>query len=334
MQSSYRIVIEILIGSVMLFVGLLWIAPGPLFPMIMHDYAIDRATVSFSTSLVSLVMGIFAIPAGVIAHRIGLRKTFAIGAFLMAAGALTFFSTNIVQLIATRIVLAIGVAMAFPIAGGLIVQWFSGREIPLINGINMSMVSIGNSLALFISVLLANVFGWKATLGSYGALVFVFALAWLVLGRERKEQSSGFEDPVPDPSVSIISILKRRETLLLGLSVSGPFILFMAISSWLPTYYNEVFGMPLSQASSITGLFPLFGIGACIVGGFLPMQTGLRKPFLVIPGLLLGFTAMGTFLFNNLTIIYISIALFGISLFIGGLLLPETGPKAKGKTAS
>ena len=74
--------------------------------------------------------------------------------------------------------------------------------------------------------------------------------------------------------------------------------------------------MPLSQASSITGLFTLFAIPACIIGGLLPMRTGLRKPFLVIPGFLIGFAGLGTFLVNNLAIIYISVALFGICNFI------------------
>jgi len=262
----------------------------------------------------------------------------------------------------------------------------------------MSITSLGNTVALFTAVLVANAFGWKAPLTVYGIIAFVFALTWLIFGRERKERATEAktEDAAPPP-VSIGAVLRRKTTLLLGLTVAGPFILFMAISSWLPAYYNEVFGMPLSQAGSITGLFPLFGILGCMLGGILPMRTGLRKPFLIIPGILLGFAALGTFLVNNLSIIYVSIALFGIcelifmpviftvcmelpgstpsvaalviaamlaignvlgftgplivgfltditgsylpglvvasvlswSLFIGGLLLPETGPRAK-----
>jgi len=311
-KNGYRFIIEVLISGVIFFAGLLWIAPSPLFPMIMQDYGVERATVSFTTSVISLIMGASSIPAGIIASRIGLRKTFSIGVFLMTAGALTLFCSNITQLIATRVVIAIGIAMTFPIAGGMVMQWFGERELPLINGINMSMIALGNCVALFVGVPIARAFGWKATLALYGAIVLIFALAWLVLGKERKSRTteSGSEDA--DLPINIGAALKRKTTIVLGLTVSGPFIAFMAISSWLPTYYNEVFGIPLSQASSITGLLPFFGIVASIIGGLLPTWTGLRKPLLVIPGILIGFATMSTFLFNNLIIIYLSVIFLGL----------------------
>jgi len=202
--------------------------------------------------------------------------------------------------------------MTFPIAGGMVMQWFGERELPLINGINMSMIALGNCVALFVGVPIARAFGWKATLALYGAIVLIFALAWLVLGKERKSRTteSGSEDA--DLPINIGAALKRKTTIVLGLTVSGPFIAFMALSSWLPTYYNEVFGIPLSQASSITGLLPFFGIVASIIGGLLPTWTGLRKPLLVIPGILIGFATMSTFLFNNLIIIYLSVIFLGL----------------------
>ena len=161
-NSRYRFVIEALILCFALSAGLIWIAPGPLFPMIMQNYGIDRATVSWLTSIVSLVMGVCAIPAGIAANRIGLRKTFAIGVFLTASGALTPFCSSIIQLLATRIIFAIGTAMTFPIIGGLVMQWFSDKEIPLINGLNMSITSVGNTIALFTAVLIANTFDFHS----------------------------------------------------------------------------------------------------------------------------------------------------------------------------
>ncbi len=338
-RSQYRFVIEAVILFIVFSVGLMWVAPGPLFLMIMQDYGVDRATVSWLTSTVSLIMGVCAIPAGIMASRIGLRKTFAIGVFLMASGALTPFCSSIIQLLATRIIFAIGAAMAFPTIGGLVMQWFSGKEIPLINGLNMSITSAGNSIALFTAVLIANAFGWKAPLTVYGAVALVSALAWLILGKEHKGRATKPEAEDAPPPMSMGAVLRQRNTLLLGLTMTGPFILFMAISSWLPIYFNEVFGMPLSQASSITGLFPMFGIIGCILGGLLPMWTGLRKPFLVIPGILLGFAGLGTFLVNNLIIIYISVALLGICelifmpvIFTICMELPGTTPRVAALT--
>ncbi|MBI2830286.1 MAG: MFS transporter [Chloroflexi bacterium] len=314
MNSRYRFVVEFLLAGLLLCVGLLWLAPGPLFPLIMKDYGVDRVTVGLTTSIMSLAMGMAAIPAGILASKIGLRKSFGIGAFLMAAGLLTPLSTGIISLIGTRVVTALGVAMLFPIASGLAMQWFHSKDMPLINGINMSATTIGNSIALFLTFSLAQTSGWERALAIYGAVAFVMALGWLVFGRESKPSIAGPGETLEkSPPVKIGAVLRQRNTLLLGLSVTGPFIAFMAMSSWLPTYYNEVFDMPLSRASAITGLIPLFGIPACIIGGILPLRIGLRKPFLLVPGIIQVFAALGTFMVDNPAIIYVSIALFGMS---------------------
>ncbi len=207
--------------------------------------------------------------------------------------------------------------MSFPIMSGLVMQWFSGREIPLINGLNMSAASIGNAIALFTIVYVATALsGWGSSIALYSAIGIAFAVAWLVMGKERKNPATGSPAERNTSTVNFGALLGQRTTLLLGLSMGGPNLLFNAISSWLPSYYHAEFGMSLSSASSITGLFTLFGIPACILGGFLPMRTGLRKPFLVIPGLLITLAGLGTFLFNAPLVIYISIAVFGICVWI------------------
>ena len=137
-RSGYRFVIETLIIGMMICFGMVWVAPGPLFPLIMEEYSVGRASISWTTSIVSLIMAACAIPAGIIANKIGLKKTFAIGAFFVAAGIATPFCGNIFQLLLTRVAFAIGAAMTFPIVGGLVMQWFRGRETPLINGLNSS----------------------------------------------------------------------------------------------------------------------------------------------------------------------------------------------------
>jgi cyanate permease len=276
-------------------------------------------------------------------------------------------------------------------------QWFRGREAPLINGLNSSATGVGNTIAMFATVYIASAFDWKLALAIFGGIALVLALAWLIWGKEHNEGTTEPKSIGPSASIGIGTALRQKSTLLLGLCMAGPSVIYMAIASWLPTYYHEVFGMPLSQAGSITGLFTLIGIPVSILGGLLPMRAGLRKPFLVVPGLIIGFAALGTFLIHNMAVIYTSIILFGIcewlylpliftiamelpgmsppvaaiviatalalgnlagffgplivglltdatgsylpgmvvcsvlswSLFVGGLLLPETGPKAR-----
>jgi sugar phosphate permease len=184
------------------------------------------------------------------------------------------------------------------------------------------------------------------------------------------------------------------------MSFAGPLALYLAFNTWLPTYYQEAFHMTKEAASQYTGLFNLVGIPTAIACGFLTQKLGLRRPFIIGAGVLMGFAGFGMFLFNSPVLITIAAVALGISLFtyvaplftapmelpgmtpqhvslmmgtvysfayffsslspvvvgalrdttgsfvpgfaiwsvgafalaLGGLLLPETGPRAKGRT--
>jgi cyanate permease len=112
------------------------------------------------------------------------------------------------------------------------------------------------------------------------------------------------------------SIIKRKETIIMGVCAAGPFLAYNGLMSWLPTYYNENFSLSLSDAGFIAGMGNLFAVPVCIIGSLMIMKTGLRKPFIIVPGILIGFAALMSFLVNNVVLLYVSIAVFGMSFFI------------------
>ena len=114
------------------------------------------------------------------------------------------------------------------------------------------------------------------------------------------------------PQLTVRQALTQRSTILMSLATMGCWGLGNSLGAWLPSYYHQVFKMPLEKASSITATITLVGIVACIAGGILPLRVRRRRPFLIIPGLFLGLFAMGAVLFNNMIVIYLSIACYGI----------------------
>jgi MFS family permease len=111
--------------------------------------------------------------------------------------------------------------------------------------------------------------------------------------------------------LSVRQILAQRSTLLLTFAVMGAWTLSNAVGSWLPTYYHDVFKIPLSNASSITSIVTITGVVASISGGVLSMRIGRRRPFLITSGIFMGVFALAAVLFNNLASIFVSVALFG-----------------------
>jgi len=305
----------------------------------MKEYGIGRGTAGWFAAAAPLTIAILAIPLGIATARFSLKKSFAIGAFLQAGGLLAPFCDTYFLLVLTRVCFAIGTAITVPVATAIAAEWFSARELPLINGITMSFVNLGNAIAYVATVPIATVFFWQAPMVAYGAFTVTAATAWLFFGRDKQKAptlktSSTTPATENGQGVTIMQALTQRSTILLSLAVMGAWSLGNAMGSWLPSYYNEVFNMPLEKASSITAVITAFGTGACILGGIIPMRVGRRKPFLIIPGIFMGVSAISAVLFNNPALIIISVASFGIfsylqtpTLFTIPMELPNVSPR-------
>ena len=70
--------------------------------------------------------------------------------------------------------------------------------------------------------------------------------------------------------------------------------------------------MSLTRAGYVTGLLPSVGVFAVLVGGFLPLRFASKKPFFIVPGILLGLGGLGSFLIDSNFGIYVAIILLGI----------------------
>jgi len=340
--SRYRFVIEGVMCSSRVSTAVVTASIGPLLPLIMQELSISRGTVSWFISAPQILTVAFAVPAGILASRIGLKKTFAIGSFLEAAGIIAPLCLNYPMLLVSRVLFGIGLAITSPIAAGIIAQWFSRKETPLANGFNTALASVGQSISRFVTIPIAAALSWRGTLASYSALILITAALWTIMGREKPAlppDNPGTpvarSEPVESPgNMSTWQVLRRRETLFLAFSLMGAFGLFFALSSWLPTYYYEVFKMPLTQASSVSAIFMLGGLPAGIVGGILPSRFGFRKPILVVSGIMVGVMGIACFIINNPFIIFPAVALYGFfaivympSVFTIPMELPGMTPR-------
>ena len=70
--------------------------------------------------------------------------------------------------------------------------------------------------------------------------------------------------------------------------------------------------MSLSEAGFITGLMPLVGVAAVLVGGILPLRVSDKRIFFVVPGLLIGLGGLGSFLLSSYIGILVSVIILGI----------------------
>jgi cyanate permease len=177
--------------------------------------------------------------------------------------------------------------------------------------------------------------GWKMFLSVLGVIPLLLAFIWLFISQETDRTNISNSNTMNLVSGNtLMAVFKYKTTYLLALAYSGPVALLLTAGSWLPTYYNEVFQLPMAKASNIVGMLNFVGIAAAICGMVLPAKVGLRRPFFIVPGFIVGIAGLGSILINNLPVIYISTMLLGacIWVFLPSLItlpmeLPGMDPK-------
>ena len=96
---------------------------------------------------------IFAFISGSIAGRIGLKITTCTGITVMAIGCIiSGLTSEYMVMMSGRIIFAVGAGLFFPMLGAIIMQWFYGNELLIVNSINFSGSAVGAAVGLGITL--------------------------------------------------------------------------------------------------------------------------------------------------------------------------------------
>jgi len=283
-RIPYRFVIAGLILLAHLSIGLNFFVVSPLLPLIIEEYEITRATAGLLIALPLLIAAAFGLPGGAVIGRVGLRRGFGSAWLLVGLMVLSSWATNFPTLLALRLGYGVGFAVILTATGPLLMQWFPPKEVLIMNSLNTAVISLGIALSVSTAAPIASLMGWQNALGLFGAVGLVGAAGWALFGRTSDAGEKGGSPHVP--LNGIIAVLKSRAILLLVAADAGVLIQYTALTSWLPTFYSETRGFSLSQAGFITGLLPLVGVVAVLLGGFLPSRLGTKRLIFTAPGVI------------------------------------------------
>ncbi len=325
-RSSYRYVIAGLTVWAHFAGGASFAVVAPVLPLITDDYGISHTSAGLLVGVVTLIQAVFGVPAGILAGRVGIKRTYACSWFLMAAGVLMLLSPGFVGLVALRLLFGLGMAVIFPATGPLVMQWFPPRERSVVTSLNVVALSVGMVVSVSTAAPLAEAVGWESVLAVYGGVALAGGVAWVLFGRAE----AGAPSPAPVLRWrEIRSVLRNRFVLLLGAGDASCFSQYVALAAWLPTFYHATRDMSLTEAGFITSLLPFTGIFAVLLGGFLPLKIGPRKLFLIVPGVLAALGGLGSFLVDVPAVTYVAVIVLGLGswMYVPSLLtLPTEFP--------
>ena len=290
--------------------GLNLFAVGPITPLMIDHFEINNSSAGLLTSIVFLVHIVFAIPLSLLVGRIRLKSIVSLGALIVSTTALSFTATNsFTLLLVLRGISGMGFLLLFPAIGPLFMQWFRPQELPLVNGIFVATASLGIAVATLAVAPLSESVGWELTLSGFGAFSLITAITWLLFG---KAQAFSIPESISLQIKNVWKVVWSRNCLLVAMADAGPLALLSVSLGWLPTFYHEAHGISLAKGGVLMGLLSLAGLVSLVVSSFLSTRTFRRRPFLVIPGILITFAGLSVIFFAGSAAIYFAVVVLGI----------------------
>jgi cyanate permease len=111
------------------------------------------------------------------------------------------------------------------------------------------LIGVGTIVIPLILVLVGT---WRNTMLTWAAVCLVFALLWMVLGRDRftPEYRASMRSQVDTP---LRSILRYKQTWLLGLGIFGSMMGMTAYKSFWPTFAHDDLAFSITAAGFVLG---------------------------------------------------------------------------------
>jgi predicted MFS family arabinose efflux permease len=218
----------------------------------------------------------FAVPIARLADSTSRRNLITICMIVWSGmTALSGAALNFVQLLLTRIGVAIGEAGCVAPSHSILSDYFRPETRPLA----LSIYSAGASVGIFLGLLgggyLAESMGWRQALvvvglpGIFVALVVLFTLREPVRGMSLPPGSVRVATTRSHFWADLSSLMKLRTLWLIAFAGGFQSMVTYGVANWLPTFFIRVHGLSISQAGAslavINGL--LAGAGAIIAGG-------------------------------------------------------------------
>jgi MFS family permease len=317
---AYRWVVLGAFMFINLTIQILWICFAAITGPAAEHYGVSDMQIGLLAMIFMVVYIPTAIPASWIIDKFGFKKGVGLGAVLLGVfGLLRGLLAHDYNLV---LACTIGVALAQPLLLNsfttLAAKWFPINERAMVSGLAVAAGFIGTAIGLMLTPFLVTKYGIGSMQMIYGVVTAVSAAIFLALAREvppTPASPPGYEERALIFD-GLKMILRQRDfrfcmfIFFVGIGV------FNGVATWIENIVRPK-GMTINQAGMLGGLLLIGGIAGAFVIPTLSDKYRKRKPFmlagmiLATPGLL-GFT-----FFNSYPLLLVSVGILGF--FMMGL---------------
>ena len=267
---------------------MVWVILGPLAPFLRQQFGMSATAQGLLVAVPLLGGSLFRPILGVLADRIGGRRTGLIGLGLTLTALLLGWTMASATWHLFVLGFCLGIAGAsFAVALPLASRWYPAEY----QGLAMGIVGAGNSGSLMATLFaprLAEKIGWASTFGLAILPVAAVALLFAAMAKDSPSKSTplGWKD--------YAEILREPDTLWFSFLYSLTFGGFVGFTSFLTTFFHEQYHMSRVGAGDFTTIVVVSGSLMRPLGGWLSDRFGGYRLLLVLlgaAGMSLGFVS-------------------------------------------
>jgi len=295
-----------------------WFNIASIFYLIASDFGTNIAILGIISASFLIGVGLFQVPAGIIAAKIGARKIAIYGIMIASSAALvTGLASDTAQIILLRFIVGIGMACFFGPSVILISRYLGNESEGLGIGLLNSSHALGGIVGLFGWAILAETLGWRGTVILSGGLGIATAII-LSIALVRHEDEIQIKFRIKTSHV--LDTLFNKSLIILGLTLLG----FQAGSSMILTfsvfYFEDHLKIGPVEAGLIGSLSLIVALISSPLFGRIYDKFGNAKKLLFISGILSAISMLGLTT-NSLYVLAASVIMTGFFLSAGFVIV-------------
>jgi MFS family permease len=224
-------------------------------PRMQADLHISPVGWGWVTGVFTVAYGLFEIPTGILADRIGPRRVLTrIVLWWSAFTALTGAVASYYPLLITRFLFGAGEAGAYPSASVVVARWFPPERRATMCGVMLMASQIGGALAPLLVVPIQIRYGWRTSFFVFGLLGVIWSLSWYAGFRDwpgqGREGGTGRIISTPTQHVFPWKIALRSGSALALLATAFCYVyVFTFFQTWFHTFLVKGRGVSESGLS-------------------------------------------------------------------------------------
>jgi MFS transporter, NNP family, nitrate/nitrite transporter len=246
----------------------IWVLNGAMAPFIKEAYDLGAAQMGMMLAIPIVAGALMRFPLGLLAQYIGRKAATLVemGMICIAMVFGLFFVDTFGDLLAMGVLLGIAGA-----SFGVALSLGSGSFPPQHKGLAMGLVGAGNvgtAVSVLLAPPLAQWLGWQAVYGVAAVAILIPAVVMIFFAKEPGDvnrQGSLREH---------VACLFEHDGWIFSIIYCVSFGGFIGLTSFLPSYYFEQFGVSKVEAGQLTMLAAFMGAAMRIAGGWISDRWG------------------------------------------------------------